>query len=460
MNLQSFLDLLETHGQHQILDHFHGLNSEKRESFIRNLGPLDFSLVFKLYGEFSRHQSSRSHPPRIEPASIIPIPRTAEEIEQRKEARKLGESIIRGNQVAVLIVAGGQGTRLGFPGLKGSFPVSSIKRKTLFQVFAESTRAISNRYQAILPLLIMTSQENREETQAFFESHDFFSLNRNQVHFFSQGMLPTLTLGGELILKDAENFLANPDGHGGSLKALYESGLAERLKGQGVSEIFYCQVDNPLAKIADPAFIGVHRREKADISTKVVRRRDLEEKVGIYGRVNGKPAIIEYSDFSSEDYRSLDESGSIRYWAGNIAIHMISLSFVERINREGFALPYHRAIKEVEGLRPGGRSEKMKGLKFETFVFDSIPLAQKSICMEVAREEEFAPVKNQTGADSPDTARQAMTNLFTQWLTEAGAQVSPGAQVEISPLFALDKEELAEKLKGKKVAVREDTYFG
>jgi UDP-N-acetylglucosamine/UDP-N-acetylgalactosamine diphosphorylase len=130
------------------------------------------------------------------------------------------------------------------------------------------------------------------------------------------------------------------------------------------------------------------------------------------------------------------------------------------MNREGFTLPYHRAIKEVEGLRPGGRSEKMKGWKFETFVFDSIPLAQKSICMEVVREEEFAPVKNQTGADSPETARQAMTDLFIQWLNEAGAQVFPGAQVEISPLFALDKEELVEKLMGKKITVREDTYFG
>jgi UDP-N-acetylglucosamine/UDP-N-acetylgalactosamine diphosphorylase len=273
-------------------------------------------------------------------------------------------------------------------------------------------------------------------------------------------MLPTLTPDGKLILKDAENLLAHPDGHGGSLKALYDSGLAGWLKTQGVSELFYCQVDNPLAKIADPAFIGVHRQENAEISTKVVRRRDPEEKVGIYGRVDGKPAIIEYSDFSPEDYRSLDEKGNLRYWAGNIAIHMISLSFVERMNREGFALPYHRALKEVEGLGAGGRSEKMTGLKFETFVFDAIPLAKKSICMEVPREEEFAPVKNQAGPDSPDTARQAMTNLFTRWLIGAGAKVFPGVQVEISPLFALDKNELKEKLGEKEVEVREDTYFG
>ena len=459
MNPQSLLDLLEKQGQHHILAHYRGLNPEKQEIFIRGLGQLDFSSVFKLYRQFSHPKSSGSHSSRIEPASIIPIPRTAEEIEQRKEARKLGESLIRGNQVAVLIVAGGQGTRLGFPGPKGRLPISPIKKKPLFQLFAESIRAISNRYRANLPLLIMTSQENHEETRAFFESHGFFSLERDQVHFFSQGMLPTLTLDGKLILKDAENLLANPDGHGGSLKALYESGLAGRLKGQGITEIFYCQVDNPLVRIADPAFIGYHRREKADISTKVVRRQGLEEKVGIYGMVNGKPAIIEYSDFSPEDYRSLDEGGNIRYWAGNIAIHMISLSFVDRMNREGFALPYHRAIKEVEGLGPGGRSERMTGMKFEAFVFDSIPLAQKSICMEVPREEEFAPVKNQSGIDTPETARLAMEGLFKRWLVEAGAVVAPQARIEISPLFALDKEGVMEKLKGKKLEVREDAYF-
>jgi UDP-N-acetylglucosamine pyrophosphorylase len=176
--------------------------------------------------------------------------------------------------------------------------------------------------------------------------------------------------------------------------------------------------------------------------------------------VNGKPAVIEYSDFSPEDYRSLDERGNLRYWAGNIAIHMISLSFVERMNREGFALPYHRAIKEVEGLGPGARSERMTGVKFETFVFDSIPLAQKSICLEVSREEEFAPVKNRSGIDSPETARLAMNDLFKRWLVEAGAEVAPDARIEISPLFALDKEEVMEKLKGKRVEVREDTYFG
>lgn len=460
MDSQSILDLLEKYGQTHILGHVQRLSSEKQEVFCRNLAKLNLPLAFQLYEEFSRQKGSRTDLPSIESAPIISIPKTPEEIQGRKKAIQVGESLIRGNQVAVLIVAGGQGTRLGFPGPKGFFPISPVKKKPLFQLFAESIQALSTRYRARMPLLVMTNQENREETEAFFESRGFFGLPKSQVHFFRQGMLPTLTPEGKLILGDEISLLANPDGHGGSLKALYESGLAGWLKGQGVSEIFYCQVDNPLAKIADPAFIGYHRQEGADISTKVVRRQNLEEKVGIYGMVNGKPAIIEYSDFSPADYRSRDEKGNIRHWAGNIAIHMISLSFVDRLNRQGFALPYHRAVKEVEGLGPGGRKEKTAGLKFESFVFDSIPLARRSCCMEVVREEEFAPVKNQTGIDSPDTARQAMSNLFRNWLEEAGVQVAPGAQVEISPLFALDREKLIEKLRGKKVVVGEDTYFG
>jgi UDP-N-acetylglucosamine/UDP-N-acetylgalactosamine diphosphorylase len=460
MDSQSILDLLEKYGQPHILGHVQRLSSEKQEVFCRNLAKLNLPLAFQLYEEFSRQKGSRADLSGIEPAPIISIPKTPEEIQHRKKAIQVGESLIRGNQVAVLIVAGGQGTRLGFPGPKGFFPISPVKKKPLFQLFAESIQALSTRYRTRIPLLVMTSQENREETEAFFESRGFFGLPKSQVHFFRQGMLPTLSPEGKLILGDEISLLANPDGHGGSLKALYESGLAGWLKGQGVSEIFYCQVDNPLAKIADPAFIGYHRQEGADISTKVVRRQNLEEKVGIYGMVNGKPAIIEYSDFSPADYRSRDEKGNIRHWAGNIAIHVISLSFVDRLNRQGFALPYHRAVKEVGGLDLTGRSEKRAGLKFETFVFDSIPLARKSCCVEVVREEEFAPVKNQTGIDSPDTARQAMNSLFRRWLTEAGGEVAPNAQVEISPLFAWDKEELIEKLRGKKVVVGEDTYFG
>ncbi|MBI5967396.1 MAG: UTP--glucose-1-phosphate uridylyltransferase, partial [Deltaproteobacteria bacterium] len=314
------LNLLEKYRQHHILRHYHRLNPEKKDEFLKELQGLDVPWVFKLYDKFSKLKNSGLLYD-ISPTPIITIPKTPEERMRREEVRNLGESLIRGNQVAVLIVAGGQASRLGFAGPKGKLPVSPVRKKSLFQIFAESVKALRIRYEASIPLLIMTSQDNQRETREFFEFNNFFGLDQDIIYFFDQGMLPTLTPEGHLILKDDTHLLVNPDGHGGSLKALYESGLLQRLIEKGFSELFYCQVDNPLVKIADPVFIGYHRMEDSEFSTKVVRRRDLEEKVGIYGIINGKPAIIEYSDFRPEDYRALDGKGNICHWAGNIAVH-------------------------------------------------------------------------------------------------------------------------------------------
>lgn len=460
MTAEELLIFLEEYNQRHVLDHYDRLSSDKRADFLAGLASLDLGLAFRLHRKFSEEKRSDPSLVDIQPAPIIPVPRTSEEKERRRKAYLLGESLIRRNEVAVLIVAGGQGTRLGFSGPKGKFPLSPVKHKPLFQLFAESLRALSLHYRATIPLLIMTSRENQDETREFFEAREFFGLEKDEVHFFNQGMLPTLTPEGRLIFKDGEQLLSNPDGHGGSLKALYESGLLGSLQQKGFTQLFYCQVDNPLVKIADPTFIGYHHQAGADISTKVIRRQNLEEKVGIYGMVDGKPRIIEYSDMRPGDYQARDERGNIRFWAGNTAIHLISVPFVDRLNRGGFALPYHRAVKEVDGLGQDGKPAKIPAWKFESFVFDSIPLAQRACCMEVIREEEFAPVKNQAGVDSPDTARKAMNTLFQSWLREAGAKIEPGVRVEISPLFALNKEELVEKLKGKEMIIEGDRYFG
>ncbi len=425
---------------------------------LREAQKLDLPLVFDLFRLHSSDRKAQKNIGEISPAPIIGIPKTAEDIRRLEKARLIGESLLRDGKVAVLIVAGGQGSRLGFDGPKGKFPVSPLVNKPLFRLFAEALKALCLRYKVDIPLVLMTSKENEEETKGFFKENHFWGLAPH-VHFFSQGMLPTLTPDGRLILSEATHFLANPDGHGGSLKAFRESGLLSKLQKEGYSQLFYCQVDNPIVKMADPVFLGYHQMAEAEISTKVVRRQSPDEKVGIYGLLNGKPGIIEYSDFSPDEYRALDENGRIRHWAGNIAVHVVSLSFIERLNRHGFALPYHRAVKEVEGVGRGGRLERTKGLKFETFVFDAIPLAERTSCMEVVREEEFSPVKNKEGMDSPETARRAMSDLHRRWLEEAGVEVAAGAKVEISPLFALDKEELGEKVKGKSFKVKEDLYM-
>lgn len=380
---EQIIDLLKNQNQQHLLDHYHRLSPGEKNIFLEELQGLDLTLAFDWYRKFAQEKDSSRPFFEIQPAPIITISETAEEEIRRKEARILGESVIHKNEVAVLIVAGGQGTRLGFEGPKGAFRISPVKQKSLFQLFAECVKALSDRYRAAIPLLIMTNQENQQETQQFFAAHNFFNLDRQTIYFFNQGMLPTLTPEGQLILKNDTQLLANPDGHGGSLKALHTTGLLQLLMDKGFSELFYCQVDNPLVKIADPVFIGYHKMEGAEISTKVVRRQDPHEKVGIYGAINGQSTIVEYSDFRPEDYQALDAKGEIRHWAGNTAIHVISLPFIHRLNQHGFALPYHRAVKEVEGRGRDGLGAKMTGWKFETFMFDAIPLARKACCMEV-----------------------------------------------------------------------------
>jgi len=453
------IDFLREHNQHYILQHYQRLNPDKQNLFRRNLEGLDLPLIFKLHQEFSGENIATHLPGDIQPAPIITVPKTPSEADFQEKVCVEGEALLRENRVAVLVVAGGQGSRFGFEGPKGIFPVSPLKNKSLFQLFSETVVALNRRYRAAIPLLIMTSRENDGTVKDFFRANHFFGLDSGAVFFFTQEMLPTITADGNLILKDEGHLFTNPDGHGGSLKALHKSGLLSKLIQKGFSELFYCQIDNPLVKIADPVFLGYHRMAESEFSLKVLRRRNAAEKIGVYALLDGKPGVIEYSDLAPGN-KCLVEGKSMRFWAGSIAIHILSLSFVERLSRQGFSLPYHRAVKVVEVPGQDGKTEKVTVWKFETFVFDGLPLAARTCCVETLREEEFAPVKNRQGEDSSGTAAKAISNRSRQWLIETGrAVVAPSVSVEISPGFALDKEELAAKLKENALVIKEDTYL-
>ncbi|MCX5714960.1 MAG: UTP--glucose-1-phosphate uridylyltransferase [Candidatus Omnitrophica bacterium] len=459
MKEEYFLDLLKKHNQTHILRHYQSLSLLEKEKFMGEIGNLDFELVFSLYEKASEQKLPVKHRIDIYPSTIFSIPKNSDEQVQRDEARILGESLICKNKIAVLIVAGGHGSRLGFNGPKGCFPISPVKNKSLFQLFAESVRALSLRYKVVIPMLIMTDTEMLPEVKGFFKTHDFFGLDPQTLHFFEQEILPTLTVDGKLILKDKTHLFVNPNGHGGCLKALFCSGLLKKLIEDGYSDLFYCQIDNPLVKIMDPAFVGYHKMEDSEISTKIVRRSSCEEKVGIFVAENGKAEVIEYSDLDPDNRCILDDFGRIRDWAGNTAIHMISLVFVQRLNESGFTLPYHHAIKMLDSFGEQGEIAEIKGWKFETFIFDVIPLAKNTCCMEISREEEFAPLKNKQGDDSPETVRKILSDMYKNWLKYAGIEVSPQLRAEISPLLALSKEELRSKIKGKDIGSDKDIYL-
>lgn len=451
------LEKLKFYNQYHVIDHYKALTKDEKQNMMSYLKSFDIDLIFKIHKDFLNTKETSLK--NISPASIVPLPETPEDIKNREMARKKGESLIQNNEVAVLIVAGGQGTRLGYDGPKGTLRISPVKQKTLFQLFVEQVIAISRRFSAKIPLIIMTSYENDEETKAFFKDNDYFGIGEENIYFFKQGMLPTLTPDGKLIIKDRVQIAMNPDGHGGSLKALSKSGLLDKLLKDGYKEIFYCQVDNPLVKIADPVFLGYHNLTRSEVSTKVVRRRNVDEKVGVYLNINGKDAIIEYSDLDPTYMTALDEKGNILYWAGNTAIHIFSLPFVKRLNSHGYGLPYHCARKTTEIKTKDGSISSVDVWKFETFVFDTIPFAERAFAMEVKREEEFSPVKNMTGNDSPENAQKDMCTLFKRWLEAKGIRVMPGVKVEISPLYALDFQEFEKKFDKKNISITGNFYL-
>ena len=294
-------------------------------------------------------------------------------------AKAAGEAALRAGRVAAFTVAGGQGTRLGYDGPKGTFPVTPILRKPLFQIFAEKILAAGRRYGKPLHWFIMTSHANHAATEAFFAEHKCFGLDGARVHFFRQGRMPAVDFDGKILLEAPHAIALSPDGHGGSLRALERSGALDVMQREGVDTLSYFQVDNPLVRCIDPAFIGWHLGRGSEMSSKMVPKAYAEEKVGHFCAQHGKLVVVEYSDLPMAMQRETDARGELRYPAGNIAIHLLDREFVRRMasGAEGVALPFHRADKKIPTIDASGapvKPEKANGVKFEMFVFDALPV--------------------------------------------------------------------------------------
>ena len=372
-------------------------------------------------------------------------------------ARERGRSLLKAGKVAAFTVAGGQGTRLGFDGPKGAFGISPVKNKPLFQLFAEAIRATSRRYGCRVPWYVMTSPANDADTQAFFREQGFFGMPPECVTFFQQGVMPAFDRSGKILLDDRHRVALSPDGHGGSLLALAQTGMLVDMARRGIEHVSYFQVDNPLVYCLDPVFIGLHDLHGSEMSSKSLPKADDFERVGNFALHDGKLVVIEYSDLPNELARARNADGSRKFDAGSIAIHILSRRFVERLTADpaSFGLPWHRALKKVPCVdaATGRRTDppEPNAIKLESFVFDALPLARNPIVVETDRAEEFSPVKNATGVDSVETTRRDMNRRAARWLESAGfgiARTPPGepdGTFEISPLLALDAEHLAER---------------
>lgn len=397
--------------------------------------------------------------PYYQCAPCAPCPPRPESAESATDdaARGRGVELLRAGKVAAFTVAGGQGTRLGWNGPKGTFPATPVTGKPLFRVFAEQILAAQKKYGARIHWYIMTSPLNDAATRSFLLDNNCFGLDRGDIIMFPQGVMPSFDADGRLLLAGPDTLALNPDGHGGSLRALAASGAIAQMQADGVEHISYFQVDNPLVHVLDPRFIGLHvgaPDSSAEMSSKMVAKAYPAEKVGVFCRANGKVQVVEYSDLPQDLAEARNADGTLRFNAGSVALHMIGVEFVARLTEDphAFALPFHRADKKVPhyDLERSVMVEPdtPNGIKLETFVFDALTLAESSIVVETPREDEFAPIKNAHGSDSPATSHALQIDRAARWLEANGVTVprtddgTVDARIEISPLTALEPEDL------------------
>ena len=454
----SLLESLESHDQHHLVAWWDELTPDQQRSLTRQIEGLDLPLVGRLAREKSQPVAAGDDPKsRAEraqpPAELIRQPRTPADQAAWDEARAAGEKLLAAGRVGAVIVAGGQGSRLGFNKPKGMFPIGPVSDRTLFQVFCEQLVALGRKYGKPIPYFVMTSDATHDDTVAFFESKNFFGLPRGDVYFFQQGSLPAVhESSGKILLSDKCEVSTSPDGHGGILKALKRSGLLDVMAQRGIDVLYYHQVDNPTAPMCDAAFLGFHQLRGSQMTTKVVAKESAAEKMGVVVSVDGRTQIIEYSDLPPERSAALAEDGSLLLWAGNTAVHAFDRKFLAEIASRENALPFHLAHKPVphvdeQGNKVEPRPDQKNAYKFEQFIFDVLPLTAVALVVEGDRGREFNPVKNQSGKDSPETSRAALNRNAAEWLTAAGAKVAPGVQIEVSSLFALDAADLAKRIR-------------
>ncbi len=447
-------DRLRAAGQGHLVEALERLHGTARDRLQAELEALDLPLIERLVagltGDAAPAEQGEISPPA--PETLIALPRDETDRARERRARAAGEDLLRAGGVAAVLLAGGQGTRLGFDGPKGLYPFAPITGRTLFAHHAAKIAALRTRYETALPWYVLTSPQNAATTRAAFEDAGWFGLDPGSVRLVVQGTLPAVDPGtGRILMEEADRLALSPDGHGGLLSALRASGALDEMVAQSIRTIFTFQVDNPLARVCRPEFLGHHFLEAADMSSVVVRKIGPEEKMGVIARIDGAPGVVEYSDLPDELAHERDDEGELVYWAGSIAVHCVDVAFVRRLTDHGLDLPYHHARKRVPHVDEAGRRidpDEPNAVKFETFLFDALPSAARTVTVEAAREDEFSPIKNAEGADSPASARRDLNRLYARWLAAAGVEVSRGADgeppdIEIDPRRALDAEELA-----------------
>ena len=438
-------DTLAKHGQTHLLEHAKTLDGDARAAFCTRLAAIDWAEL--------------QHPSEPPAANAVAKSRVLDQAERARRTAELaarGEAALRAGAVAVLMVAGGQGTRLGSSAPKGCFTIAPHSGKSIYQLQAEKVVSLSRRIGRTVPFLVMTSPATDAETRQFFTAHADFGLAAGQARFFSQGTVPSIGIDGKALLASPGKLLENPDGHGGCHTALVDSGNLARLVQEGVRQIVYIQVDNILVPVDDPVLVGLAEAENADVVSKVLEKAHPDEKLGHLVKVGGRDRIVEYTELNAEQTRLKFPDGEVIYRWGSPAMHCWSVGFLDLLARQGFKLPLHRSKKPLKAW-----PAETTGWKNERFIFDLVPEAERSVGLVIERGDEFAPVKNKDGDDSPATAVALASAQYARWLQKAGVRVElpAGASIEISPLFAATEAQFLARWDKRVASVTGDYYL-
>ena len=444
-------------GQEHVFQFWDLLDSAGKTRLLHDLAEVDFQLMRRLAETWVFSAPEPEHFADIQPVPVIPVVDPARA--DARAALAVGEQALREGRVGLFLVAGGQGTRLGFEGPKGAYPIGPVTGKSLFAFHAEKIHNLQRRYGCVLPWYIMVSDANAAETEAFFDAQQYFGLNQRDVLFVQQHMVPSLDEQGKFMLEEKDQLAMNPNGHGGAIAAIVEGPVLLDARKRGIDVLSYFQVDNWAVKVADPYFIGYHLQHNAEMSSKNHRKRTPRESVGVHCLCDGVYHVIEYSEL--DIYPQLlktDEQGRVVYYAGNPAIHLISLDFLERVYQDFEHFPWHRAHKRVPYIDAGGHRvepDQPNAFKFETFIFDALRFtAHPPVALEITAPGEYTPIKSFTGANSVEQAWATQREYWADWLEAAGATVPRDADgkvtiaIEISPAFALTKDEFVQKAAG------------
>jgi len=457
-------------GQEHVFKFWDTLSKEERQNLLTQALEIDLKQLKNLTEEHLGSKEAKSIDfSEITPAEYVKLKSKVSNSKEWMEAKSLGEDAIRNGKVAAFTPAGGQGSRLGFDAPKGMYPVTPILKNSLFQLFAEKIKAVSKKYDANIPWYIMTSNGNHADTVEFFMTNDFFGFKEEDIHFFSQGTMPAVDFEGKILMSNKSNIARTPDGHGGSFKALVNSGSIDDMEQRGIDIVSFFQIDNSLVRCIDPYFIGFHIKQKSELSSKACIKTEPKEKVGLLISKKGKISTIEYSDFPDDMAAKRDAEGGLLFSTGSIGIHLFDRHFISKLGsaNQDFQLPFHKAVKKISTIDAEGNAISLdapNGVKFEMFGFDALDYTNNAMVFETLRENEFSPLKNATGKDSPETVLNLQLRMFGRWVKAAGGKIElddnglPPFSFEIRPSYANNVDEFIAKYDG--TPIGEGTVLG